>query len=175
MLGGISRRDPSLAAVCAQTITAFNAVSPQPGRPTSQRGQEVFSRRGDSGFTTFQLEGRDDCGHSFNKTGTSRYHLITAHPNVFAWPSRLTCRNNQGVLLQKWAAGVVFCGHRHKPGGRRMIKNPQQQPWAIRTHLPIYLTNNVLLHVGKKRAQLLCDRVPRNQPRRQGAPGSHRQ
>ncbi len=97
---------------------------------------------------------QDDAGNSlqlqdatmraqFNKTGTSSYHL-RLHPNVLPAVT-INVPNNQGVLLQS-GRGVVFADV-NISWWASQIKNLETQ--ADPTHLPIYLTDSVLLHIGR--------------------------
>jgi len=78
----------------------------------------------------------------FNKGG-SNYH-VRLHPNVKP-PVVINVPNNQGVLLQS-GRGVVFADV-NISWWAAQIKNLEST--ADPTHLPIYLTDNVLLHIGK--------------------------
>jgi len=79
----------------------------------------------------------------FNRTGASNYHLIL-HPNILPAVT-IDVPNNQGVLLQS-GRGVVFADI-NISWWAAQIQNLETQ--ADSTHLPIYLTENVLLHIGK--------------------------
>lgn len=79
----------------------------------------------------------------FNKTGSSNYHLIL-HPNVLPAVT-INVPNNQGVLLQS-GRGVVFADVDISWWSGR-IQNLETK--ADPTHLALYLTDNVLLHVGQ--------------------------
>jgi hypothetical protein len=85
----------------------------------------------------------------FNKTGASNYHLIL-HPNV--QPSvTINVPNNQGFVAVS-GRGVVF-PIVNISWWSGQIKNLETS--ADPTHLPIYLTKNVLLYIGSK-AQGCC-------------------
>jgi len=79
----------------------------------------------------------------FNKTGSSPYHL-TLHPNVLP-AVNITVPSNQGTLLQS-GRGVVFASV-DIGWWSSQIKNLETQ--ADPTHLPLYLTNNIMLFEGK--------------------------
>jgi hypothetical protein len=79
----------------------------------------------------------------FNKTSTSNYHLIL-HPNVLP-PVTINVPNNQGVLLVS-GRGVIFADV-NITWWVAQIQNLETQ--ADPTHLAVYLTDNVLLHIGK--------------------------
>jgi hypothetical protein len=98
--------------------------------------------QGDSGV---QLQLEDATMRAqFNKTGaTNNYHVIL-HPNVKP-AVVINVPNNQGVLLQS-GRGVVFADI-NISWWASQIKNLESS--ADPTHLPIYLTDNVLLHIGK--------------------------
>jgi hypothetical protein len=78
----------------------------------------------------------------FNKVGLSNYHLIL-HPNVLPAVT-IDVPSNQGTLLQS-GRGVVF-GDVSISWWAAQIQNLETK--ADPTHLPIYLTDNVLLHIG---------------------------
>ena len=78
----------------------------------------------------------------FNKTGSSGYHLYL-HANVL--PSvTIDVPSGNGALLQS-GRGVVFASIEVNWWASR-IQNLMQS--ADPTHLPLYLTDNVLLHIG---------------------------
>ena len=79
----------------------------------------------------------------FNKTGASNYHLIL-NPHVMPAVT-IVVPSNQGTLLQS-GRGVVFADI-NISWWSAQINNLEQS--ADATHLPIYLTNSVLLHIGK--------------------------
>ena len=78
----------------------------------------------------------------FNRTGSSGYHLLL-HPNVLAAVT-IDVPSDQGVLLQS-GRGVIFADISISWWAAE-IQNLETT--ADPTHLPIYLTNNVLLHIG---------------------------
>ena len=78
----------------------------------------------------------------FNKTGPSNYHL-NLHPNVLQAVT-INVPSNQGTLLQT-ARGVVFADI-NISWWAAQIQNLETK--ADPTHLPLYLTDNVLLHIG---------------------------
>jgi hypothetical protein len=80
----------------------------------------------------------------FNKTGSSTYHLIL-HANVLP-AITIDVPANQGVLLQS-GRGVVFADINISWWAAQMknLNSTVGDP----THLPIYLSNSVLLHIGK--------------------------
>ncbi|WP_323095806.1 hypothetical protein [Intrasporangium sp. YIM S08009] len=79
----------------------------------------------------------------FAKTGTSPYHL-RLHPNVLA-PVTITVPSNQGGLLQS-GRGVVFAS---VDIGWWSAQINNLETSADPTHLPLYLTDDVMLHDGK--------------------------
>jgi hypothetical protein len=78
----------------------------------------------------------------FNKTGSSSYH-VRFHVNVLPAAS-INVPSNQGTLL-KSGRGVIFADV-NIAWWATQIQNLQAQ--ADPTHLPIYTTNDVLLHIG---------------------------
>ena len=79
----------------------------------------------------------------FNRTGSSNYHVIL-HPNVLP-PVTIDVPVNQGTLLQS-GRGVVFADV-NVSWWAAQIQNLTTK--ADPTHLPIYLTDNVLLYEGR--------------------------
>jgi hypothetical protein len=79
----------------------------------------------------------------FNKTGASTYHL-TLNPHVLPAVT-IDVPANQGTLLQS-GRGVIFADINISWWSAQIN---QLERSADPTHLPIYLTNNVLLHIGK--------------------------
>jgi len=79
----------------------------------------------------------------FNRTGTSTYHVIL-HPNVRA-PVTIDVPQNQGTLLVS-GRGVVFADINISWWSAQLQNlNTSGDP----THLAVYLTDNVLLHIGQ--------------------------
>ncbi|HVD46749.1 MAG TPA: hypothetical protein VNG70_05655 [Candidatus Limnocylindria bacterium] len=79
----------------------------------------------------------------FNKTGASSYHL-KLNANVLPTVT-FNVPSNQGTLLQS-GRGVIFADI-NISWWAAQIQNLETS--ADPTHLPIYLTDNVLLHIGK--------------------------
>ena len=79
----------------------------------------------------------------FNKGGSSTYHL-RLHANVLPTVT-IDIPSNQGALLQS-GRGVIFASVNVSWWASK-IQNLETK--ADPTHLPIYLTNNVLLHIGQ--------------------------
>lgn len=78
----------------------------------------------------------------FNKVGDSKYHLIL-HPNVLPAVT-INVPRNQATLLQS-GRGVVFADV-NVTWWAAQIQNLETK--ADPTHLPVYLTNNVMLYQG---------------------------
>jgi hypothetical protein len=78
----------------------------------------------------------------FNKTGASNYHL-RLHPNLLA-PVTINVPSNQGTLLQS-GRGVVFADIDY---GWWSAKINNLETTADPTHLPLYLTDDVLLYLS---------------------------
>ena len=78
----------------------------------------------------------------FNQTGASNYHVIL-HPNVMPAVT-INVPANQGTLLQS-GRGVIFADI-NISWWAAQIQNLEST--ADPTHLPIYLTDSVLLHIG---------------------------
>jgi hypothetical protein len=111
-----------------------------PNLPAFIRGPGGTLSQGDAGN---QLQLQDATMRAqFNKTASSSYH-VRLHPNVLPAVT-INVPNNQGVLLVS-GRGVVFADISISWWASQ-IKNLENS--ADPTHLPIYLTNNVLLHIG---------------------------
>ena len=111
------------------------------GAANLPRGPGGTLSQGDAGN---QLQLQDATMRAqFNKTGGSNYHL-QLNPNVLPAVT-INVPNNQGVLLQS-GRGVVFADV-NISWWAAQIQNLESK--ADATHLPVYLTNNVLLHIGK--------------------------
>ena len=121
------------AATAARAFPVAPALIMGPGGPLSQ---------GDAGIP-LQLQDAT-MRAQFNKTGAnSSYHLIL-HPNVMP-AVVINVPVNQGTLLES-GRGVIFADI---DIGWWASQIQQLETSADPTHLPIYLTNNVLLFVGK--------------------------
>ena len=92
----------------------------------------------------------------FNQTGGSTYHLRSARERAAGCTINVPA--NQGTLLQS-GRGVDLRRRQHQLVGGADQEPRDRRP--IPTHLPIYLTNNVLLHIGQGPVQLLRHRLPR--------------
>ena len=104
------------------------------------RGAGGILSQGDAGVP-LQLEDAT-MRAQFNQTGSSPYHVIL-HPNVLPAVT-IDVPQNQGGLLVS-GRGVVFPSISISWWSAQ-ITNLEQS--ADPTHLPIYLTDNVMLHVG---------------------------
>jgi hypothetical protein len=134
-----------LAATLASPQFATNDYGLTPfataGAPNLPRGPGGVLSQTQAGQ---QLQLEDATMRSqFNKGGSSNYHVIL-HPNVKPAVT-INVPNNQGVLLQS-GRGVIFADI-NISWWASQIRNLENS--ADPTHLPIYLTNNVLLHVGQ--------------------------
>jgi len=110
------------------------------GAPNLPRGPGGLLSQADAGN---QLQLQDATMRAqFNKTGGSSYHL-RLNPNVLPTVT-INVPQNQGTLLVS-GRGVIFASVSISWWAAQ-IQNLEQS--ADPTHLPIYLTNNVLLHFG---------------------------
>jgi hypothetical protein len=123
------------------TTPAATAAGAFPNLPAFIRGPGGTLSQGDAGIP-LQLQDAT-MRAQFNKTGSSNYH-VKLHYNVLPAVT-INVPNNQGVLLQS-GRGVIFADV-NISWWASQIKNLETT--ADPTHLPIYLTNNVLLHIGK--------------------------
>ena len=111
-----------------------------PNAPALIRGPGGTLSQGDLGVP-LQLQDAT-MRAQFNRTGSSTYHL-RLHPNVLP-AVVINVPSNQGTLLQS-GRGVVFADI-NISWWAAQIQNLETK--ADPTHLPLYLTNNVLLHIG---------------------------
>ena len=150
---------PLIVTVGGRTFAGPKVLSPTVASPqfaTDDYGSTPFATTGPVGTLPRGPGGvlsQDDAGNQlqlqdatmraqFNKTGTSNYHL-RLHPNVL--PSvTINVPSNQGTLLQS-GRGVVFADINISWWAAQI---QQLETSADPTHLPIYLTDDVLLHVG---------------------------
>jgi hypothetical protein len=112
-----------------------------PSAPALLRGAGGVLSQGDAG-NLLQLQDAT-MRAQFNKTGSSGYHVIL-HPNVRPAVT-INVPLNQGVLLES-GRGVIFADI-NISWWASQIQNLETS--ADPTHLAIYLTNNVLLHIGQ--------------------------
>jgi hypothetical protein len=111
------------------------------GAANLPRGPGGTLSQGDAGN---QLQLQDATMRAqFNKTGSSGYHVVL-HPNVRPAVT-IDVPSNQGTLLQS-GRGVIFADIDIGWWSAR-IQNLESS--ADPTHLALFLTNNVLLFVGK--------------------------
>jgi hypothetical protein len=133
------------SATAASPLFATNDYGSTPfataGAANLPRGPGGVLSGGDAG-NLLQLEDAT-MRAQFNKTGISPYHL-NLHWNLKPAVT-IDVPSNQGTLLQS-GRGVVFADVNISWWSSH-INNLEQS--ADATHLPIYLTNNVLLHIGK--------------------------
>jgi hypothetical protein len=133
--------DPTLASPQFATNDYGSTPYATAGAAGLPRGAGGTLSQGDAGN---QLQLQDATMRAqFNKTGDSSYHLIL-HPNVLPAVT-INVPSNQGTLLQS-GRGVIFADI-NISWWSAQIKNLETK--ADPTHLPIYLTNNVLLHIGQ--------------------------
>ena len=122
------------------TTPAATAAGAFPNAPAFIRGAGGALSQNDAG-NQLQLEDAT-MRAQFSQTGSSGYHLIL-QPNVLPAVT-INVPSGAGVLLQS-GRGVVFADINITWWGGQ-IQNLMQS--ADPTHLPLYLTNNVLLHIG---------------------------
>jgi hypothetical protein len=111
------------------------------GAPNIPRGPGGALSQDDAGVP-LQLEDAT-MRAQFNKTGASPYH-VRLNPHVMD-PVTINVPQNQGTLLQS-GRGVIFADV-DIGWWSSQIKNLETK--ADPTHLPIYLTSDVLLFIGK--------------------------
>ncbi len=112
-----------------------------PNAPALVKGPGGVLSQGDAGQ---QLQLEDATMRAqFNRVAASSYHLML-HPTVQPAVT-INVPSNEGTLLQS-GRGVVFADL-NISWWAAQIQNLETS--ADPTHLPIYLTNNVMLHVGQ--------------------------
>jgi hypothetical protein len=131
---------PQFATNDYGSTTAATAAGAFPNLPAFIKGPGGTLSQGDAG-NQLQLEDAT-MRAQFNETGSSTYHL-RFHTNTLP-AYTINVPNNQGVLLQS-GRGVIFADV-NISWWASQIKNLESS--ADPTHLPVYLTNNVLLHIG---------------------------
>lgn len=123
------------------TTPAATAAGAFPVAPALIEGPGGALSQGDAGL---QLQLQDATMRAlFNQTGASSYHVIL-HPNIKP-AVVINVPINQGVLLAS-GRGVIFADINYTWWAAQVTN---LETTANPTHLPIYLTNNVLLHVGQ--------------------------
>ena len=147
---------PIIVNVGGQTFNGndvLNATLASPQFATNDYGSTTAATNSLGGKGTGGALSQGDAGNQlqledatmraqFNLTGSSSYHLIL-HPNVMPAVT-INVPQNQGTLLAS-ARGVV-AGDVDIAWWSSQIKNLNTK--ADPTHLPIYLTNNVMLYEG---------------------------
>jgi hypothetical protein len=108
------------------------------------RGDGGALSQGDAG-NQLQLEDAT-MRAQFNQTGDSSYHLRLGDPVVHD-PITIVVPSNQGTLLQS-GRGVIFADVNIQWWATRIMNLYKSLSYVDPTHLPIFLTNNVLLHIG---------------------------
>jgi hypothetical protein len=138
---GATLASPQFALNDYGSTPAATAAGAFPNAPAEIRGPGGALSQDEAG-NLLQLEDAT-MRAQFNQTGTSSYH-VRLHPNVLPAVT-INVPNNQGVLLQS-GRGVIFADV-NISWWAAQIKNLETQ--ADPTHLPIYLTDSVLLHIGQ--------------------------
>lgn len=133
--------------------SVLNATLASPQFATNDYGSVPFATGANGGKGAGGALSQGDAGNQlqlqdatmraqFNKTGSSSYHL-RLQPNVLPAVT-ITVPQNQGTLLQS-RRGVIF-GDVDITWWSAQIKNLETK--ADPTHLPLYLTNSVMLYDG---------------------------
>ena len=111
------------------------------GAPNIPRGPGGVLSQGDAGVP-LQLEDAT-MRAQFNRTGAGDSYHLRLHANVL--PSvTITVPSNQGTLLQS-GRGVIFADVNINWWA---VKIQELQAMADPTHVPVYTTKDVLLHIG---------------------------
>jgi hypothetical protein len=122
------------------STTAATAPGAFPKAPALIKGPGGVLSQGDAG-NPLQLEDAT-MRAQFNQTGSSNYHLVL-HPNVLPAVT-INVPSEQGTLL-KSGRGTIFADVDLTWWAARIQNlNTTADP----THLPIWLTNDVYLHIG---------------------------
>jgi hypothetical protein len=82
----------------------------------------------------------------FNQTGTSPYHLRLADPVIHPTLT-IVVPSGDGTLLES-GRGVIFASVKANWWATRVSLLNNTLGYSDPTHLPLYLTNDVLLHIG---------------------------
>lgn len=122
------------------TLNDYGSTANATAGPNVHKGPGGTLSQGDAG-NLLQLEDAT-MRAQFNKTGASGYH-VKLHANVLPAVT-IDVPSNQGTLL-KSGRGVIFADVNIQWWATR-IQNLEVQ--ADPTHLPIYTTKDVLLHIG---------------------------
>jgi len=137
---GATLASPQFATNDYGSTPFATAAGAFPNTPLKIQGPGGTLSQGDAG-KSLQLQDAT-MRAQFNKTGSSSFHL-NLHPNVMPAVT-IDVPSSQGVLL-KSGRGVIFADISISWWVTR-IQNLQVT--ADPTHLPIYLTDSVLLHIG---------------------------
>jgi hypothetical protein len=114
-----------------------------PNLPAFIRGPGGILSQGDAGH---QLQLQDATMRAqFNKTGASSYH-VRLNPVVHD-PVTIVVPGNRGTLLQS-GRGVIFGDVDIHWWATQIQRLNSALGYVDPTHLPIYLTDSVLLHIG---------------------------
>lgn len=138
---GATLASPQFATNDYGSTPAATAAGAFPNTPALIKGPGGALSQDDAG-NQLQLEDAT-MRAQFNQTGSSAYH-VRLHPNVLPAVT-INIPNNQGVLLQS-GRGVIFADV-NISWWAAQIQNLETK--ADPTHLPIYLTDSVLLHIGQ--------------------------
>ena len=122
------------------TTPAATAAGAFPNTPERIKGPGGTLSQGDAG-NMLQLQDAT-MRAQFNMTGSSPYHL-NLHPNTLP-PVTINVPKNRGTLLQS-GRGVIFADINISWWSAQIMN---LETTANPTHLPLYLTNNVMLYEG---------------------------
>lgn len=132
---------PTLAS--PQFATNDYGSTPAATNSAFARGPGGVLSQGDAG-SLLQLQDAT-MRAQFNKTGSSSYHL-RLHSTVRP-PITIVVPGNQGTLLQS-GRGVIFASVNIQWWATRIQQLDTSLGYVDPTHLPLYLTNKILLHFG---------------------------
>ena len=132
---------PTLAS--PQFATNDYGSTPAATNSAFARGPGGVLSQGDAG-SLLQLQDAT-MRAQFNKTGSSSYHL-RLHSTVRP-PITIVVPGNQGPLLQS-GRGVIFASVNIQWWATRIQNLDTSLGYVDPTHLPLYLTNKILLHFG---------------------------
>jgi hypothetical protein len=135
---------PQFATNDYGSTPAATAAGSFPNAPALIEGPGGTLSQGDAG-NSLQLEDAT-MRAQFNQTGDSPYHVIlnpVLHPAV-----TINVPQGRGTLLQS-GRGVIFADINIAWWGTEIQNLDQTLKYNDPTHLPLYLTNNVLLFIGK--------------------------
>ena len=135
---------PQFALNDYSSTPAATAAGAFPNTPAFIKGPGGVLSQGDAG-NQLQLEDAT-MRAQFNQTGSSPYHLRLADPVIHPTLT-IVVPPGDGTLLES-GRGVIFASVKANWWATRVSLLNNTLAYSDPTHLPLYLTNDVLLHIG---------------------------